>query len=48
MFVKGRPDPVARAATCKSVPFPSRAGDPDEFARLVQSVIENPMLNEVT
>ncbi|KAK3699921.1 hypothetical protein QZH41_016582, partial [Actinostola sp. cb2023] len=45
MFVKARPDPIARAAVTKSVPFPSRAGDPDEFAQLVQSVIENPMLN---
>ncbi|KAK3699923.1 hypothetical protein QZH41_016584, partial [Actinostola sp. cb2023] len=45
MLVKARPDPIARAAVTKSVPFPSRAGDPDEFAQLVQSVIENPMLN---
>ncbi len=26
-------------------PFPRRAGVPDEFARLVMSIIENPMLN---
>lgn len=29
----------------KSVPFPQRLGEPDEFAQLVQSIIENPMLN---
>lgn len=27
------------------VPHPSRAGAPEEFAQLVQSIIENPMLN---
>ncbi|XP_019867337.1 3-hydroxyacyl-CoA dehydrogenase type-2 [Aethina tumida] len=32
----------------KSVPFPSRLGHPDEFAQMVQSAIENPMLNGET
>lgn len=32
----------------KSVPFPSRLGDPAEYAQLVQSIIENPMLNGET
>ena len=27
------------------IPFPSRLGKPDEFAALVQHIIENPMLN---
>lgn len=27
------------------VPFPQRLGDPDEYAHLVQMIIENPMLN---
>ncbi|CAE7583217.1 scu [Symbiodinium microadriaticum] len=27
------------------VPFPKRLGSPDEYAQLVQSIIENPMLN---
>jgi 3-hydroxyacyl-CoA dehydrogenase/3-hydroxy-2-methylbutyryl-CoA dehydrogenase len=45
MFVKGRPDPEGRTALTKTVPFPSRAGQPEEFAHLVQAVIENPMLN---
>lgn len=29
----------------KSVPFPSRLGAPDEYAHLVQFIIENPMIN---
>jgi 3-hydroxyacyl-CoA dehydrogenase/3-hydroxy-2-methylbutyryl-CoA dehydrogenase len=29
----------------KMVPFPSRLGNPDEFAMLIQSIIENPMMN---
>jgi NAD(P)-dependent dehydrogenase (short-subunit alcohol dehydrogenase family) len=32
----------------KSVPFPARLGRPAEFAQLVQSIIENPMLNGAT
>lgn len=38
------PDKV-REALGKMVPFPSRLGKPDEFARLVQHIVENPMLN---
>ncbi len=30
------------------VPFPPRLGDPDEYALLVQSIVENPMLNGET
>jgi NAD(P)-dependent dehydrogenase (short-subunit alcohol dehydrogenase family) len=30
------------------VPFPSRLGDPDEYAQLVESIIANPMLNGET
>lgn len=29
----------------KTVPFPSRLGRADEYARLVQHIVENPMLN---
>ena len=29
----------------KQVPFPSRLGQPSEYALLVQSIIANPMLN---
>ena len=28
-----------------TVPFPQRLGNPDEYAHLCQSIIENPMLN---
>lgn len=36
---------AARSALGASVPFPSRLGDPAEFAALVQHIVENPMLN---
>ena len=29
----------------KQVPFPSRLGQPEEFAQLVSSIVANPMLN---
>lgn len=32
----------------KQVPFPSRLGDPSEYALMVQSIIANPMLNGET
>lgn len=28
-----------------TVPFPARLGHPDEYAHLVQNIIENPMIN---
>jgi NAD(P)-dependent dehydrogenase (short-subunit alcohol dehydrogenase family) len=31
-----------------SVPFPSRLGRPEEYARLVRAIVENPMLNGET
>jgi len=34
-----------REFLAKTVPFPSRLGAPDEYAQLVQSIVENPMLN---
>jgi len=34
-----------RQDLAKDVPFPKRLGHPDEYAHLVQSMIENPMLN---
>ena len=36
------------AALTANVPFPNRMGQPDEFAQMVQSVLENPMLNGET
>ncbi|MRG86137.1 3-hydroxyacyl-CoA dehydrogenase [Salinibacillus xinjiangensis] len=35
----------ARDALGKMTPFPSRLGDPSEYAKLAQSIVENPMLN---
>ena len=35
----------AREALGKMVPFPPRLGDPSEYAKLAQHIIENPMLN---
>jgi NAD(P)-dependent dehydrogenase (short-subunit alcohol dehydrogenase family) len=32
----------------KQVPFPSRLGDPDEFAQLAEAIVTNPMLNGET
>ena len=37
-----------RASLGAQVPFPSRLGEPAEFAQLVGSIIENPMLNGET
>lgn len=37
--------PEARASLEAGLPFPSRMGTPDEFAMLVQSVVENPLMN---
>jgi NAD(P)-dependent dehydrogenase (short-subunit alcohol dehydrogenase family) len=35
----------AQASLGRQVPFPSRLGDPDEFAQLVEHIVVNPMLN---
>jgi NAD(P)-dependent dehydrogenase (short-subunit alcohol dehydrogenase family) len=37
--------PEAQAALAAQVPFPPRMGRPAEFAALVRSILENPMLN---
>ena len=37
--------PEVQASLGAQVPFPSRLGQPDEFAALVQSITTNPMLN---
>lgn len=37
-----------RNELAKTVPFPPKLGDPDEFAMLVQQIVENPMLNGET
>lgn len=41
------PDKV-RAFLAKTVPFPQRLGHPSEFAQLVESIVENPLLNGET
>ena len=38
----------ARESLGRSVPFPPRLGRPSEYAQLVKSIIENPMLNGET
>jgi len=38
----------AKASLGTQVPFPSRLGEPAEYAQLAQSIIENPMLNGTT
>ncbi|CAG9620662.1 3-hydroxyacyl-CoA dehydrogenase [Sutcliffiella rhizosphaerae] len=38
----------ARDFLGKMVPFPSRLGYPEEFSMLVQSIVENPMINGET
>ena len=40
--------PESQATFARQVPFPSRLGKPEEYAALVQSIIENPMLNGET
>ncbi|XP_020282556.1 3-hydroxyacyl-CoA dehydrogenase type-2 [Pseudomyrmex gracilis] len=41
------PDKV-RTFLQKSIPFPQRLGNPDEYAMLVQQIVENPLLNGET
>jgi NAD(P)-dependent dehydrogenase (short-subunit alcohol dehydrogenase family) len=38
----------ARQALGATMPFPQRLGRPEEFARLAQAIVENPMLNGET
>lgn len=40
----GLPEDI-KVEILKAVPYPSRMGDADEYARLAQSIVENPMLN---
>lgn len=46
-MLEGLPEAV-RIDLASTVPFPKRLGNPDEYARLVQSIIENAMLNGET
>jgi NAD(P)-dependent dehydrogenase (short-subunit alcohol dehydrogenase family) len=38
----------AKKSLGQQVPFPSRLGDPSEYAMLVESIVRNPMLNGTT
>lgn len=46
-MVQGLPQEVQDSLGA-AVPFPSRLGRPDEYARLVMAILENPMLNGET
>lgn len=41
------PDKV-RSFLASTIPFPKRLGEPSEFAHLVQTIVENPLLNGET
>ena len=43
-LLAGLPEVVCKDLAL-SIPFPQRLGDPDEYAHLVQALIENPMMN---
>lgn len=43
-MLAGLPE-VVQKELAQHVPFPNRLGDPDEYAQLVVSILENPMLN---
>lgn len=46
-LLEALPDKV-KAFLEKSIPFPPRLGKPEEYAQLVQAIIENPVLNGET
>jgi len=46
-MMDGMPQDV-RQSLAAQVPFPARLGRPEEFAQLVASVVEIPMLNGTT
>lgn len=46
-LLAGLPEP-ARQSLGQQVPFPSRLGRPEEYARMVESIITTPMLNGET
>ena len=43
-MVAGMPEPI-QACLAAAVPFPSRLGQPSDFAKLVRQIIDNDMLN---
>ena len=47
-MVAGLPDGVRQSLIDKMMLFPARMGQPDEFARLVRGIVENPYINATT
>ncbi|KAK7496216.1 hypothetical protein BaRGS_00012626 [Batillaria attramentaria] len=43
-LLAGLPEKV-RTFLASTIPFPSRLGHPDEYAHLVESIVQNPLLN---
>jgi len=43
-LLMGLPEKIQKFLA-ETIPFPKRLGDPDEYAHMVQAVIENPMMN---
>lgn len=46
-MLKGLPEKVTQALQAQ-LPFPKRFGKPEEFAKLVRHIIENPLINGTT
>ena len=46
-MMEGLPEEVAAKITA-NIPFPSRLGEPQEFAMLAEQIIANPFLNGTT
>ena len=46
-MLEGLPED-AQESLAAQVPFPSRLGDPSEYAQLVEAILRNPMLNGET
>lgn len=46
-LLQGLSDKV-RKHLASTIPFPARLGDPKEFAQLVESIVDNPLLNGET
>lgn len=47
-MVAGMPEKVSRSIIDRMVLFPARMGQPEEFAHLVGSIVENPYFNATT
>lgn len=45
MVTKGKPELSQQESKAQIIPFPKRIGDPADFAQLVQTIIDNKMIN---